>query len=72
MNLRFERWGLATGNWAPIHCAGIARAMARAALAALATGGPPCRLLQGRPLFAACGAELKYNDGPWPKALLDA
>ena len=62
LNLKFERWGLAKGKWAPIHSAGIARAMALMALRALDERAPKVRLLEGAPLFDACGPELRYAD----------
>ena len=62
LNLKLERWGLAKGKWAPIHSAGIARAMALMALRGLAERAPAVRLLEGEPLFDACGPELRYAD----------
>ena len=62
LNLKLERWGLAKGKWAPIHSAGIARAMALIALRGLAERAPKVRLLEGEPLFDACGPELRYAD----------
>ena len=62
LNLRFEKMGLAKGNAGPIHCAGIARAMAVAALDALEKRGPNVRLLEGNALFDTCGQQLRYAD----------